>query len=269
VKETSICYYFVDEAGDGILFDARGKVIIGTPGCSRYFLLGVLDVADPAGLSRQMDDLRTHLLTDPYFRNVPSMQPGAKKTATFFHATDDPPEVRREVFSILRNLDLKFMAVVRDKRRVVEYVRERNQSDAAYRYNPNELYDYMVRRLFMNMLHKKDEYEITFSKRGKTDRTASLYRALRAAKDRFTARWGIDREAQINVYPRPTPGNGGLQAVDYFMWSLQRFYERREDRYLEFLWPRFRLVHDIDDQRRDAYGVYYTSRKPLSIAAFE
>ena len=31
------------------------------------------------------------------------------------------------------------MAVVRDKRKVVEYVRQRNQSDPSYRYCPNEL----------------------------------------------------------------------------------------------------------------------------------
>ena len=31
-------YYFVDEAGDGNLFDAKGQAIIGTEGCSRYFI---------------------------------------------------------------------------------------------------------------------------------------------------------------------------------------------------------------------------------------
>lgn len=266
---TSICHYFVDEAGDGTLFDAMGKVVVRTAGSSGYFLLGVLDVADPAGLSRQMEDLRTRLLADPYLQRVPSMQPDEKKTAVVFHATDDIPEVRREVFGLLRSLDLKFMAVVRDKRKVVEYVRQRNQSDPSYRYHPNELYDYMVRRLFKNLLHKEDEYNITFSKRGKADRTASLRLALEAAKSRFSARWGISEQARINVNPRATRGEAGLQAVDYFLWSLQRFYERREDRYLEFLWPAFRLVHDIDDTRQAGYGVYYTKKKPLTLAAFD
>jgi hypothetical protein len=57
--------------------------------------------------------------------------------------------------------------------------------------------------------------------------------------------------------------------VDYFLWMLQRFYERREDRYLEFLWPQFSLVHDLDDTRQNAYGVYYTQKKPLTSAALE
>ena len=44
-------HYFVDEAGDGTLFDRKGHVIAGTEGCSSHFALGVLDVADPAGWS--------------------------------------------------------------------------------------------------------------------------------------------------------------------------------------------------------------------------
>jgi len=43
-------YYFVDEAGDATIFDGRGRVLIGEQGCSRYFILGVLDVPDPLGL---------------------------------------------------------------------------------------------------------------------------------------------------------------------------------------------------------------------------
>lgn len=48
---------------------------------------------------------------------------------------------------------------------VVEYIRQRNGRDADYRYNPNELYDYLVRRLFRDRLHKDDEYHILFARR--------------------------------------------------------------------------------------------------------
>ena len=37
-------HYFVDEAGDAVLFGSRGKVLIGSDGCSRFFMLGLLDV---------------------------------------------------------------------------------------------------------------------------------------------------------------------------------------------------------------------------------
>lgn len=60
-----------------------------------------------------------------------------------------------------------------------------------------------------------------------------------------------------------------LQAVDYFLWALQRTYERREDRFLELLWPQCSLVVDVDDTRLAAYGAFYTKKKPLQAAALK
>jgi hypothetical protein len=61
--------------------------------------------------------------------------------------------------------------------------------------------------------------------------------------------------------------SAGLQATAYFLWTLQRFYEGEEDRFLEYPWPSFRLVRDLDDTRRHSYGEYYTQKKALTLAA--
>lgn len=262
-------YYFVDEAGDATIFGQRGKVIIGEQGCSRYFILGVLDIPNPVVLQNDLDALRRSLLADPYFKKVPSMQPYSRKTALMFHAKDDVPEVRREVFNLLQKHEFRFLAVIRDKQKVLEYVRRRNTQDLAYRFTPNELYDYMVRVLFKNLLHKDERYEIIFSKRWKQDRTEALRKALKTAQERFARQYGIAAMSDIEVIPKRSPESGGLQAADYFLWSLQRFYERREDRYLDLVWKFFRLVHDLDDTRKNSYGVYYTQKKPLTLAALE
>ena len=42
------------------------------------------------------------------------MRPERNKTALMFHAQDDVPEVRREVFKVLAQHDVKFYAVVRE-----------------------------------------------------------------------------------------------------------------------------------------------------------
>ena len=76
-----IRHYFVDEAGDPVLFGGRKKIVVGTPGCSSYFIVGKVDIEIPDELSAALDDLRQQLLADPYFKNVPSMQAGQKKTA--------------------------------------------------------------------------------------------------------------------------------------------------------------------------------------------
>jgi hypothetical protein len=41
-----------------------------------------------------------------------------------------------------------------------------------------------------------------------------------------------------------------LQATDYFLWALQRLFEREEERYWEYVWPSVAVVHDIDDVSR-------------------
>jgi hypothetical protein len=261
--------YFVDEAGDGTLFSKKGGVIIGQEGCSRYFILGVLDVADQEALASELTILRQQLLADPYFKKVPSMQPEAKKTHFAFHAKDDVPEVRREVFAVIRKFDLRFLAVVRNKHKVLEYVRQRNSQDSTYHYHLNELYDYMVRVLFKNLLHKDDSYEIYFSKRWKQDRTEALQKALESAQQRFDQQYGVCSMATFSVHPKTPKESGGLQVVDYFLWALQRFYELKEDRYLEFVWPSIRLIHDLDDTRKTGAGIFYTQKRPLTLAVLD
>src|SRR5437879_6465589 len=97
--ESVVVHYFIDEAGDPVLFGKR-KVIVGTQS-SRYFLLGKLEVGDPVALAQALDDLRKQLLADPYFNSVPSMKPAEGKTAVLFHAKDDLAEVRDRVFHLL------------------------------------------------------------------------------------------------------------------------------------------------------------------------
>jgi hypothetical protein len=262
-------FYFVDEAGDPTLFNSRGNVIVGTEGCSSFFILGLLDVVSPELLGQELENLRKQLLKDPYFSGVPSMQPERRKTAIAFHAKDDIPEVRREVFKLLVAHDVRFYAVIRDKSRIAQMVRQRNLEKPNYRYHPNQLYDRCVTRLFKERLHKDDSYRIVFARRGAADRTDALKKSLGTARENFRRSWGIKSNAPIEVIPSISKNDPCLQAVDYFLWALQRLYERREDRYLNFVWPKVGLVHDVDDVRVADYGVYYTQKNVLTLAKLQ
>ena len=263
----SICQYFVDEAGDPTLFNRRKQVVIGQEGCSRYFIMGVLHIADPEQVSQELNQLRMELLADPNFKRVPSMQPQQKKTAIAFHAKDDLPEVRSEVFKLLMRHEMRFQAVVRDKQAVLSYVRQRNEHDPAYRYQQNELYDALVSRLFKNLLHKANAYRVCFARRGSSDRTAAFGAALEQARRNFNLTWNKIGTAPVEVLSGWPAQHTALQAVDYFLWALQRLYERQEERYLDLIWPKVSLVHDVDDTRQKKYGVYYDKRRPLTLAA--
>lgn len=263
--------YFVDEAGDTTLFDRRGRrVLIGKPGCSSFFILGVADIPPESEVIQELTTLRDNFLSDPYFQGVPSMQSRARKTALAFHAKDDLPEVRRDVFSVIRkHPELKFHAVVKDKKAVLRYVRERNEVNKDYRYHPNELYDYLVRHLFKNMLHKDDQYQIIFAKRWTSTRTEALRKALQDARDRFSGQWGVKTDSTIEVIEKSLIQSVGLQATDYFLWALQRYYEKKEGRFLTYIWPSVSLIQDIDDRRRNVYGVYYSQSNPLTLNALK
>jgi hypothetical protein len=194
------------------------------------------------------------------------MQPSRKKTALCFHAKDDLPEVRREVFALLIRHEVRFFAVVRDKKRIAELVQAHNQKSPNYRYHPNQLYDRCTSRLFKDRLHKDDGYMIHFAKRGAKDRTVALKNALELARSNFRRSWGIEGTAPIEVVSMTPPQCEGLQAVDYFLWALQRLYERGEDRYWQYVWASVRLVHDVDDVGQNDYGEYYTQKHPLTAA---
>ena len=126
-----------------------------------------------------------------------------------------------------------------------------------------------MRRLFKDRLHKDDEYQIFFARRGKADRTAALLAALQAARRRFSQQRGVLSRAPIHVTPATPERCPGLQVADYFLWALQRLYERHEERYVALLWSSFSLVHDLDDTYEAQYGVYYSKKKPLTLAAIK
>lgn len=255
-------HYFVDEAGDGVLFNSRGKVNIGSEGCSRHFIIGALQVAAPDTLAAELNALRTTLLADPYFKGVESMRPERRKTAFAFHAKDDVAEVRREVFKLLLGHEMKFFAVVRRMDAVLTYVQQRNQRDDSYRYHPNELYDKTVARLFRDRLHVADECNIVFARRGNSDRTRAFREMLELGKTRFEDKWNRTVDSTIVVSASTPQHTVCLQAADYLLWALQRFYERGEDRFLQLMWPKVSLVHAVDETATAAYGTYYTKKKP-------
>lgn len=64
-------HYFVDEAGDAALFGKRGRILPGNEGCSRFFMMGCLDLANPSALSADIERLRQDLLSDPTLNRGP------------------------------------------------------------------------------------------------------------------------------------------------------------------------------------------------------
>lgn len=248
--------YHVDEAGDGVLFGHKGRDRLQDEGAHLFFMMGMVSCADDADAARRLELLRASLLANPLYAGIPSMLPAARKTALAFHAKDDHPEIRSKVFELITTLDFKFYAVIKDMRKVRDYVQRRNQMDSKYRYHPNELYDLTVRMLFKERLHKDEACRVVFARRGKSDRTAALTAQLEATQKRFCARRGIASATKFTIEPAYPWEQPCVQVADYCLWALQRCYEKHEARFLHAVWSKVSLIHDVDDPAVPPYGTY-------------
>ena len=120
----------------------------------------------------------------------------------------------------------------------------------------------VVARLGRHGVHSR----ITFAVRGSKPRTAALKHAVLEVEQHFERDFGFARNVSIDVasgYPWDT---AGLQACDYFLWALQRFYERGEERFLEAMRPKFVEVFDMDLDAPRQRGVTFTKENPLGLA---
>lgn len=252
--------YHVDEAGDGVLFGPKGRDRLQDPEAPRFFMLGMVRCVRDAEIAKALEDLRATLMGHPLYKGIHTMKPSVGKTAKMFHAKDDHPEVRAKVFETISTLDFKFYAVIKDMCAVREYVAGRNQMDSSYRYHPNELYDLTVRMLFKQHLHKETHYRITFARRGKSDRTKALVEQLEKTRRRFLEEHRLERDPELAIRPAYPWQEPCLQVADYCLWALQRCYERQEDRFLQAIWPKVSLIHDVDAPALKGYGVYLTRK---------
>lgn len=270
-------HIFVDEAGDPTIFDSKGRPLVGTKGCSQYFILGKLTVDDPASVSKALTALREQLKTDPFFSTAESFKPERKKTAILFHAKDDLPEVRIKVFDLLRSFGsaLRFHAVLCDKASVQSEEETKRSGNEKYFYNPDHLYDRLTRSLFGKFHQVADAYQLCIAKRGSKNRNAALLQALQHAEADFERTFGFSRGgiAAWTLSISNPETTVCLQAVDYFLWALQRFYEprvhqvtgeiTREDRYLNALWAQVAEIHDI--HFGPPQGTFFTKVNPLTL----
>lgn len=252
--------YYVDEAGDGVLFGPKGRNRLADPDAPQFFMLGMVRCACDADAAAALEKLRKDLVTHPLYSSIHSLQPAVGKTFRAFHAKDDHLEIRSKVLELLLTLDFKFYAVIKDMRSVLRYVENRNRMNTDYRYHPNELYDLTVRMLFKHRLHKHDHYRITFARRGKSDRTKALSDHLEETRRKFLMEQDLQHEPTLEIQPAYPWEQSCLQIADYCLWALQRCYERHESRFLHALWPKVSIIHDVDDPLGKSYGSYLTRK---------
>lgn len=250
---------FLDEAGDTTFYGKGKKNIIGTNGVSNVFILGLVKIKDPLDEVRQkINELQLKITKDEFY-HVPSVLKKLNRTGYYLHATDDIPEVRKEMFDLIKTINCSFEAVV--GRKSIERYETKHKGKEEYFYAD------LLSHLLKNKLSKHEKLVMHISERGKSTKNQNLELAFLKAKQRFT-NINEDRKVKTNVvfnvsYPTKDPL---LNLADYFCWTIQRVFERGEIRYYNFLKKQIKLVVDLyDTANYNNWQNYYDNNKnPLT-----
>lgn len=245
-------YFFVDESGDPIFYDRYGRPIVGTEGCSRVFLLGFIRTENPHALREAVTKLREEVRGDTYLQGIPSLT----KSLIAFHAKNDTPEIRERMFKLIRGLDFKAEFIV--ARKIEKIFRSK------YKSKQNLFYDDLVSKLFENKLHTSLRNTIYFATRGSKTRQEPLTIAIQRTALNFKKRWQHDAATRFDIFPQSPVGEPCLQIADYMNWAVQRAFERREDRYLNFLSDKISFLVDVYDFSHYPNN-YYNRKNQFSI----
>jgi hypothetical protein len=226
-------------------------------------MVGVVHIFHLKEIEQKLKALHEEIIKDPYFKGVPSIN---KSTTRCFHACKDLPEVRREVFRLLSSFSdkIKVQVVIRNKKLLAEQSRIKFQRTGK-KVSQNEIYDDLIKRLFRNLLHKAQENRIVIARRGKTTRLEALESAVKRARENFQKKFTVRMDTKVKIYPGHLHEFVGLQIIDYYLWALQRMYERFEGRFFNYLKSQYSLIIDLDDKRNKPYGEYYAEKNPLEL----
>jgi hypothetical protein len=228
-------YFFVDEAGDATFYNRKGRLIVGTEGCSQHLILGFIRIKnDPAEIRQRVLALHREVINDPYFQQLPSFV----DTSIAFHANKDAPEVRYLLFRLIQDLNFKACFVVSFK--------DEQLFNERFHRRTNEYYDHMVSQLFQNSLHRYTRNYVTIAARGSRSRQEPLETAVEHARLRFEKRHSVGRaKTDVIVSVQSPKGEPCLAVIDYVAWAIQRCYTSGDMKYYSLIQDKVSVIHEL------------------------
>lgn len=254
-------HLFLDEAGDTTFYSKGGASSVGQPGVSLSFAIGMTKFhADLAAVRQKVRELQATVVADRYLKVIPSVAKRALRGRFFFHATDDPPEVRERFFRFISELDCTCEVVVARKLPSM-FARKHNNREA-------EFYADILSHLLKKKLGFGNRVVLNIAERGESTRNTTLQLALDKAVERFTKkRSPEDVSSRVVFNVQNHQSEPLLNVADYMCWSVQRVFERGDTRYYDFLAERIPLVLDLYDVAKYTGSLnYYRGARRLTAA---
>ena len=205
------------------------------------FAIGMAKInVDIISARNKIMELQREVSADSYLNVIPSIRKRMEKGGFFFHATDDPPEVRQVFYKFLRDLDCSIEVVVARKKAEI-YASKHNNREA-------EFYADILSHLIKNKLRMGRELVLNIAHRSNSTSNRNLEAALDKAVGRFLKKRApeeICTRVSFNVQNHLTEPL--LNIADYLCWSVQRVFEKGETRYYDYMRDRISVVLDLYD----------------------
>ena len=251
---------YLDEAGDTSFYGKGKRVIVGQDGVSLSFSIGMLRLkGNQSNIRNQVVALQQEIAHDEYLNCIPSIEKKINRKGFYFHATDDPPEVRDKFYRYIKSLDASLEVFV--ARKDAEFY------ERYHKGNESNLYADILSHLIKSKLQQKGKLVLNIAERGNTTKNIVLQRALSKAKERASYKLGNNQMTRTVVFNVQNHHSEPLLNIaDYLCWAVQRVFERGEMRYCNFLRDKIKLVVDLYDREKyEGFKNYYDNKKnPLT-----
>lgn len=200
---------FLDEAGDTTFYGKGRRLIVGEEGVSKSFMLGMVNIKEPLEpLRERVLALQQAIATDPYYREIPSIQKKISRSGYFLHAKDDVPEVRKQAFELINATKCSFQAVM--ARKIPRIYEGKHQGRDA------EFYADMLGHLLKDKVHKYPRFVLNIAQRGNTTSHVNLERGLAMARQRYANKHFAEPVPNEFVFNVQTPTTEPLLSLaDY------------------------------------------------------
>lgn len=243
-KQNKIFFYF-DESGDPNILGHHGVNLLKEGKCSKTFSVGFISTQNPHEIQAKLENLRKELIDDETLKAVPSIA----NLKNGFHANKDCAEVRREVFKLLKTLDFETYVIV--ARKDEKLFRQK------FNMNKKRLYKYLVTELVKDHIKNQSQIEMYFASMTEIVSPGTMQEAIDSAQKSICKE--NESCSKISIYVQQPSHTPLLQVIDYVLWTIFRFYEKGETRYMDFMKEKIKIVNDIfakelEDIKNETYG---------------
>ena len=224
---------FLDEAGDTTFYGKGQLPILGINGVSNYFMICSLAFHEPLNDIRlRFEKLKLETLENIYYQGVPSFEK-RKEKFFFFHAKDDIPEIRKAIFDFILSIECTCNVVIAHKK-IDVFVKKHHNREA-------EFYADLLSHLLVRDLEKPHKIVLKVSQRKQATSHKNLEFALENAQKKKNR--AANNDIVFDVQNPQTESL--LSLVDYFAWAIQRKFERKEDRFFNYIASKIGVIEQL------------------------